>query len=146
MGQQLRGLASAGFFLVVEIAERLPVGGTMKQASVSSADQGGGKRRRVARDSTQQYLQRSVAASFGFPSAHLPAWLLAPPLPVFWKRKHKMKTQQRRNSATVAKDFQSRLIEQIDAAVSDGAKSYFLVEILDAQITRLRMAAASRSW
>jgi hypothetical protein len=75
----------------------------------------------------------------------MPAWLLATKLPGFNRRKQ-MKKQQRRDPAMVAADFRDQLIKIIDAALSDGAKNYFLVEALDAQIVRLRMAAASRPW
>jgi hypothetical protein len=77
---------------------------------------------------------------------YMPAWLLATPLPGFWKRKRKMKTQQRRDAAMVAADFRDQLVKLVDEALADHAKNYFLVEALDAQIVRLRMQAASRPW
>jgi hypothetical protein len=55
-----------------------------------------------------------------------------------------MKTQQRRDPAMVAAGFRDHLIKLVDDALGEGAKNYFLVEALDAQIVRLRMAAANK--
>jgi hypothetical protein len=75
---------------------------------------------------------------------YMPAWLLATPLPGFWKRKQKMKTQQRLDPAQVAAAFQADLIRLIDVARSDGAWLYALDDVLESQLTRLRMAAANK--
>ena len=70
---------------------------------------------------------------------YAPAWLLAP-LPSFWKRKKQMK----RDPQQVVTDFRDHLIRSLDQALADHAKDYALIEILDSQIQRLRMVAASR--
>ena len=57
-----------------------------------------------------------------------------------------LNNKQRRDPATVSADFQSDLIKLIDVALANHARGYFIIEVLDQQITRLRMAAASRPW
>ena len=55
-----------------------------------------------------------------------------------------LNNKQRIDPATVSADFQSDLIKLIDVALANHARGHFLVEALDQQITRLRMAAATR--
>jgi hypothetical protein len=83
-------------------------------------------------------------------ASYIPAWLTVPrPRRRSIKEIAKMltpKKKQRPDPATVAANFRGKLTQLVDLALGDGAKSYFLIEALDAQLTRLRMQEAARPW
>jgi hypothetical protein len=61
-----------------------------------------------------------------------------------FSRKKPAEPALRPNPATVAAVFRSALVELVDEALRNHVRDFMLVEALDAQIARLRMAAASR--
>jgi hypothetical protein len=58
----------------------------------------------------------------------------------------KQKDKPRRDAATVNADYRGRLTQLVDLALGDYVKPHLLQDMLEAQLTRLRMYEASKPW
>jgi hypothetical protein len=62
------------------------------------------------------------------------------------KKLHAVVPNQRRNPAQVTIDFQVALVKLVDGALGEHAKPYLLIDVLEAQLVRLRLHDAARPW